>query len=70
MTYALVVPEEQLANLVLIRKITKESIRSLIITAIEERNKKIIEGITLVHGAGFVSKLSKELTDSYANRHK
>lgn len=60
MTYAFVVPEENMADLVLIRSITKESIRSLIRTSIHDKCQAIIAGMVMMHGKEFISNLYLE----------
>jgi len=65
MTYTLVIPEEQLSDLVFIRAVCKESIRSLCLTAIEERNKEVIAGIKLVHGEEYINKLKEKLDKAF-----
>ena len=65
MSYSFVVPPELLADLCLIRKITKESIASLIRTAIHERSKKVVEGMKIIHSADYIDKLAVEMNKPF-----
>jgi len=68
MSYSFVVPEELLADLVLIRAITKESIRSLIIEAIHERSQEVIAGMKTVHSSEYINNVAVVLNEAYSNK--
>jgi len=61
MSYALVLTPELLRDLALIRKQTKESIRSLALEGIYNHCKSIIGGMEIMHGKEHVDKLYVEI---------
>jgi len=65
MTYAVVFPPNLLRRLVMIRTITDESIRSIIMKAVEDRTETILEGMEIIHGKEFVQKLETVTNEQY-----